>query len=287
LALEGGGVAGGPHGVLGEASPSGRPPVDYLVVCLVALVAATLTLFSGFGLGTLLLPAFALFFPVPVAIAATAAVHLANNLFKLGLVGRHADGGVVLRFAVPGAVGAMAGAGLLGLGAAIPPFATYRLGGQVHEVTVVKLVVAVLMAAFALLEILPRFQRLAFDRRHLVLGGLLSGFFGGLTGLQGALRSAFLVKTGLSKEAFIGTGVVSAVIVDVARLTVYGLAFFRTTFAALEPGLRGLVLAATAAAFVGSFLGTRLVARVTLRSIQLVVGAMLLVIAAGLGAGLV
>jgi len=40
-------------------------------------------LLSGFGLGTLLLPVFALFFPLPVAIAATALVHLANNFFKL------------------------------------------------------------------------------------------------------------------------------------------------------------------------------------------------------------
>jgi hypothetical protein len=33
-----------------------------------------LTLFSGFGLGTVLMPAFAVFFPVPTAIAATAVV---------------------------------------------------------------------------------------------------------------------------------------------------------------------------------------------------------------------
>ncbi len=58
-----------------------------MLVCLVALLASGLTLFSGFGLGTLLLPAFALFFPVEIAVAATAIVHLINNLFKLLLVG--------------------------------------------------------------------------------------------------------------------------------------------------------------------------------------------------------
>ncbi len=35
----------------------------YFIVAAVALLASGLTLFSGFGLGTLLLPAFALFFP--------------------------------------------------------------------------------------------------------------------------------------------------------------------------------------------------------------------------------
>ena len=62
---------------------------EYLLICIVALLASGLTLFSGFGLGTLLLPAFALFFPVPAAIAMTALVHFANNLFKLALLGRH------------------------------------------------------------------------------------------------------------------------------------------------------------------------------------------------------
>ena len=60
----------------------------YVIVCLVALGASFLTLFSGFGLSTLLMPAFALFFPLEAAIAMTAVVHLANNVFKLALVGR-------------------------------------------------------------------------------------------------------------------------------------------------------------------------------------------------------
>lgn len=87
----------------------------YMLVCLVALIVAALTLFSGFGLGTLLMPAIALFFPVTVAVAATAVVHLANNLFKVALMGRHADWRVVGRFAIPAAVAAMVGAWLLGL----------------------------------------------------------------------------------------------------------------------------------------------------------------------------
>jgi len=54
-----------------------------------------------------------------------------------------------------------------------------------------------------LLEMSPRFQQWSLDKKYLPLGGLLSGFFGGLSGHQGALRSAFLIKSGLSKESFI------------------------------------------------------------------------------------
>jgi len=60
-----------------------------------------------------------------------------------------------------------------------------------------------------------------FDRRYLPLGGVLSGFFGGLSGHQGALRSAFLIRCGLSQEAFVATGIVAACLVDLARLAVY------------------------------------------------------------------
>ncbi|MBU1405950.1 MAG: TSUP family transporter, partial [Proteobacteria bacterium] len=87
--------------------------MSYLIICSVALAVSGLTLFSGFGLGTLLMPAFALFFPLEVAVGATAMVHLANNLFKAALFGKHADPGIVLKFSLPAALAAVLGALLL------------------------------------------------------------------------------------------------------------------------------------------------------------------------------
>ncbi|MEZ4804275.1 MAG: hypothetical protein R2852_01970 [Bacteroidia bacterium] len=53
------------------------------------------------------------------------------------------------------------------------------------------------------------------------IGGLISGFFGGLSGNQGALRSMFLLKSGLNKEAYIATGILIAFAVDITRLSVF------------------------------------------------------------------
>ena len=120
------------------------------------------------------MPAFALFLPVPVAVVATPVVHLANNLFKLALVGRKADWTVVVRFALPAAAAAIVGVILLRLLADVPPLLSYSLGGETRVVTPVKLTVAVLMMGFALFELLPRFRRLSFDRRpeiRALLGG--------------------------------------------------------------------------------------------------------------------
>jgi hypothetical protein len=43
--------------------------IQYVVLCTTALVVSGLTLFSGFGLGTLLMPVFAIFFPLGTSVA--------------------------------------------------------------------------------------------------------------------------------------------------------------------------------------------------------------------------
>ncbi|MBI4432987.1 MAG: TSUP family transporter [Candidatus Omnitrophica bacterium] len=260
--------------------------MEYLIVCVVALLASGLTFFSGFGLGTILMPVLALFFPVPIAIAATAVVHFANNLFKLVLVGRSANKSVLLRFGVPAVIAALIGASLLSSAALLPVIAQYELMGRLHEITVVKLAIGLIIVIFSCLELIPRFAKMAIDKKHMVWGGLLSGFFGGLSGNQGALRSMFLIRAGLSKDEFIGTGIVSAVMVDTARLLVYGIGLFAVQFSTVS-GMKGLILAATISAFAGALLGRELLKKITLRTVQIVVGVMLILLGLALSIGLI
>jgi uncharacterized membrane protein YfcA len=260
--------------------------MNYLVICGVAFVVSGLTLFSGFGLGTLLMPAFALFFPVQVAIGATAVVHLVNNIFKVILVGRKADLPTVIKFALPAAIFASFGALLLKHFSSLPPLANYSLVGRVCTVTAVKLLIGLLIFIFAMLEIIPSGRQFSFHPRYIPLGGALSGFFGGISGFQGALRTAFLINTGLPKDVFIGTMVVSAVIVDVSRLLVYGTTFFSHDFSVLhQTGVMGLVIAGSFCAFCGAFIGSRLLTKVTMRTIHLIVGYMLLILGIALAGG--
>jgi hypothetical protein len=263
--------------------------LQYVVLCTAALAVSGLTLFSGFGLGTLLMPVFAIFFPLEVAIAMTAVVHLTNNLFKLVLLGRQANWGVALRFIIPGALMAVVGAVVLTYISDLPVLAIYKIGPHNFEIEVVKVVLGGLIFLFALLELVPALEgRIQFSRKYLPLGGALSGFFGGLSGHQGALRSAVLIRCGLPKEAFIATGVVCAVGVDFFRLAVYGVTFFSRHFdQIIEAGGLGLISAVTLAAFVGAFTGKRLIEKITLRLVQLIVGVGLLLVATGLATGLI
>jgi len=261
--------------------------MSYLIVCTAALAVAGLTLFSGFGLGTLLMPVFALFFPVEVAVAATAMVHLANNLFKATLFGRQADYTIVIRFAMPAALAAMLGALLLNHLSGMAPIASYSLGTRLFTITWLKTSIGLLIMGFSVAELWPGLKKLSFPPRFIPLGGIISGFFGGLSGHQGALRTAFLLRAGLGKEALIGTMILSAIVVDISRMLIYGTTFFARDYAVMQAkGGFGLVAAGTAAAFLGTFTASRFLKKMTLHAVQTLVGALLLLLALALGTGL-
>src|SRR3546814_206910 len=95
------------------------------------------------------------------------------------------------------------------------------------------------------------------------------------------MRSTFLIKAGLSKEAFVGAAVIVSAVVGLTRLSVYA-----TRFAAsglLEnPALVGC---ATGAGILGAYVGNRLLKKATLQSIQVLVAVMLIAVSLALGAG--
>jgi len=259
--------------------------LEYTAVGAVALVAGALTLFSGFGLGTLLMPALALFYDLETAIAATAIVHLANNLLKLALVGKWAAWETVIIFGIPAALFAFFGARALAELGDLGVIARYSLGPVDATVTPEKLVIGLLIGAFALLEGKPG-KGLSVSMKWLPVGGALSGFFGGLSGHQGALRTVFLRRAKLDKRQLVGTFAACAVLVDASRLIGYGAGFFGEKLRTLnEEGRLGPVYVALACAFLGSFVGARLVKKVTLEAVQGIITAMLLGTAASLVAG--
>lgn len=257
--------------------------MEILVIGIASLLVSLLTFFTGFGLGTLLMPVFAIFFPVEMAIALTGVVHLLNNIFKLFLTVKNADRGVVLRFGLPAIVAAFLGAWLLLRISGLEPLYTYKLGNRSFEITAVKLTIGLLLAFFALMESLPRLKKVQFAQNKMIIGGALSGFFGGLSGHQGALRSAFLVRAGLSKESFIATGVIIACMIDLARLTVY---FNRYISTGISENMTLLVVA-TLAAFAGAFTGTLLLKKITFSFMQKIVTVMLILLSVALALGFV
>lgn len=252
-----------------------------------AFGASLLTLFSGFGLGTLLLPAFVLFFPVAVAVTATAVVHAANSFFKVWILRADVDGGVVGRFGVPALLAAFGGAWVLTLLSATAPLFEWTFLGSLRTVTPVALVMGLMILGFAAFELVPKLRDMRAPMKLLPLGGALSGFFGGLSGHQGALRAAFLTPLELEPKAFAATQAAIASLVDVARISVYAAAFRAGTLAMpTESAMWVTILCATLAAFTGALLGRRLLEKATVDGIRSLTGALLLMVGAGLVMGL-
>lgn len=159
----------------------------------------------GFGIGSLLTPLLAARFGTSVAVAAVTLPHALATGFRCWRLRANIDRGVLVRFGMLSAAGALAGALLYTrLG---PGPLTGILGGLL-------LLTAVAQLTGWSARWHPRGPLVA-------VFGLLSGFFGGVAGNQGGLRSAALTAFRLSPVRFVATATATGVLVDLARTPVY------------------------------------------------------------------
>lgn len=98
--------------------------------------------------------------------------------------------------------------------------------------------------------------------------GLLSGFFGGIAGNQGGLRSAALTAFRLSPREFVATATATGILVDVARTPVY---MWSTGSKLL--GLTAPIAIATAGVLIGTLLGERVLVGLSQQRFGQIVGA--------------
>ncbi len=254
---------------------------DLFLLIIVSFGASWLTFFCGFGLGTLLTPVFYLLFKdLPLAIAATAIVHFLNNVFKFLLMKRSVDWKIAVPFGLAAIPAAFLGAFLLSYLEDFTLF-TYTLSGQSFNVQIINLSFGLILIGFALIELIPSWS-LAFSKKRLWVGGVISGFFGGLSGHQGALRTAFLIKYNLTKEVFIGTGIVVALVIDVVRSSVYFYSFEFNLFADKWQ----LITLSLIAALVGAITGKFVLKKIKIQTLNITVSIAMLVFGITLALGL-
>lgn len=191
--------------------------MEILLLAAVSFSASLLSFYSGFGLGTILMPVMAIFMPLSTAIALTALVHWIHNLLKGALLRKFIDWRVALKFGATALVAAIPGAVLLKKLTTLPPFFEYRFWSVHGSLSWLHLSIGLLLCLVATLSLFP--QRLG-KIRNWILGGVLSGFFGGLSGFQGAFRGLFMVQTDLDKKGFIATNAAIGLALDSARLAV-------------------------------------------------------------------
>jgi hypothetical protein len=188
----------------------------------------------------------------------------------------------LIMFGTPAGIFAVAGAFALISLSELEPFHYYFIGDSLIKLTYVKTVVGILMIFFALFELIPKLRDMKLDGQWIPFGGILSGFFGGLSGHQGAFRAAFLSKSGLSKQEFIGTSNAIALLIDLIRLVIYTEAF---NFAMISAKWDILSLGILCA-FIGTYFGKYFLHKVTMKAIRTIVGISLLLLGILIGIGI-
>lgn len=253
-----------------------------LLIGLVAFFASLLTFFSGFGLGTLLLPVFALFYDVKSAVLLTACVHLLNNLFKFTLVYRSIDWRKALSFSLFALPASSLGAWLLELLNNNDLFsAGIQLGSLQLELSAIKISLGILMLFFGFWELFPRAQKFNLAEKWFGILAFLSGFIGGFSGHQGALRTIVLSQAKLEKQAFVATGICIACFVDFARIPIYfsGISMQSISIQAILP--------AVVPAFAGAWLGNHFLKKIEIQWLKWLVGTYLIAMGILIGMGIV
>lgn len=254
--------------------------MEYLLIALATFFASFISFYSGFGLGTILMPVIAIFLPLPLAITLTAIIHLFHNLLKTGLLWRAVDWNVAIRFGSMALIASIPGALLLKKLSVFTPLMTYSVLGIPAELSLLHICIGLLLILFATLEAFPYKD---YRVKNLYLGGALSGFLGGLSGNQGALRSVFLINSNLKKEPFIATNAFIAVVVDSARLVIYSLSFQQLFVTTNRP----LIMIPLAASLGGVLLGMLLLKKITIALIQRTIIVLLYVLGILLVAGII
>ena len=240
----------------------GHAMTEYLILAILSFFAGGMTLFTGFGLSTILLPVFVIFFPAAIAVPSTAIVHFLNNFYKLFIYFKKINLKVLIRFGVPALLASIAGAFLLN-----------KLSSNERDL---EIILGILIISISFLEMVPAIRNLKIGIKWAPVGGIISGFFGGLSGHQGLFRSAFLIKSGLNKNSFIATGVGIAVLVDITRLSVYGSTIFTTSIISTDGFWLPVIISTTSALF-GVSLATDLVKKMTIGLIRNMVFALIFI----------
>jgi len=224
-------------------------------VCAVA--AGAVAAVSGFGIGSLLTPLIALQAGTKTAVAAVSLPHLIGTGLRFWRLRDSLDRRVFWRFGLTSAAGGLAGA-LLNARASSPAL-TVVFGS--------------LLVFAGAAQITASAQRWRFHGSVAWIAGALSGFFGGLVGNQGGIRSAAMLGFDLPKERFVATATAIALIVDAARMPVY-VAVERAQVAAIW----SLVAIASVGVVVGTLAGQRVLAIVPEQRFKQIVGAIILLL---------
>ena len=204
-----------------------------------------------------MVPVLGFFYPLPITLLFSGIIHWFGNIWKVALFRSGFNLRLLVLFGVVGLVTSYLGA-YISLGA--------------NEEILLR-VLGAFLAGYALFVAFQSKFKIPAGNAMAIFGGGLSGFFAGMFGIGGAIRSAFLSAFDLPKAVFIATAGAIGLLVDSTRIITYFIGG-----ATLPRELwYGLILFIPVS-FIGARIAKKVVDRIPQNKFRIVIAVFLLVI---------
>jgi uncharacterized membrane protein YfcA len=216
----------------------GFEDILFFILALLCEIIGTL---SGFGSSVFFVPLAGLFYPHHEVLFITSFLHLFSNMFKLWFFRASIRWDLTLKFGIPAVLFTICGAWL-------SEYVDNRLA---------QLLLGIFLIFFSVFMMIFIQFRLRKDMTNVISTGSLSGFIAGIAGTGGAIRGLGLMAFDLEKNLFVGTSAAIDMGVDFSRFWIYiANGFYNSKVYILFPML-------LAASWIGTYVGKRLLDRVT------------------------
>ena len=167
-----------------------------LAIVIVGFLAGITASVAGFGIGSFLIPLVSIQTGAKFAIALMSLPHFIGNSVRFWLLKSKINRRILIRFGLLSAAGGL-------IGALIHVFFVSN---------VLQIIFSSMLILAGILGVLQVSERLRLGKLSGSIVGFASGFFGGLVGEQGGIRSVALLGFDIEKEAFIATATATALI---------------------------------------------------------------------------
>lgn len=179
--------------------------MELFLITTLTLIASAIGTMTGFGTSTIMVPLLSLFFPLPIVLLFVGVIHLFGDIWKMLFFKKGFDWKLILLFGIPGIIASF-------LAARLP----LTLSGELLQRS---------LGLFLIIYVVFLWFRPAWHMKpstgNALLGGGLSGFFSGVFGVGGAIRSAFLSAYDIPKSVFLFTSGMIRLLIDSSRVTQY------------------------------------------------------------------
>ncbi len=218
--------------------------LDLSILCVVAVLTATLSAIIGMAGGITLLSVMLLYFEPLVAIPLHGVIQLVSNSSRSIVQRRHIDWGILWRFSA-----LLVPMGFFGLALAqsLPPTVARALIGAF-------VLIATWRPAWLLIGTHP--ERSDARRRFVTLGAVV-GFLNFTVGAAGPLIAPFFLRIGLTRQALVGTKAACQTVGHLVKIAIFGAAGFAFANYAVELAMLSLCVIA------GTWIGSRMLESVS------------------------